>query len=77
MRDLSQEIFDDAETIALQLHHLQGSVDALYSLLDAPMAATNDKGIRVYAILAAVDHFRASAEAASERIARVAGQVTG
>ena len=77
MCDRDQEIFNHAEDISLHLSHLQGSAAALYTLLEADLAARPDKGLQVYAVLAAVEHFGAAAAAEATRVARlVSGVIT-
>ena len=61
MRDISQEVFDGAEDLSLQLHHIAGCEDALAALLDDALAGQPDKGRCIYAQLAAIAAFRAQA----------------
>lgn len=72
MRDITQEVFDGAEDMALSLHHIAGCEDALVALLDGPLAALPDRGRSVYAQLAAIAAFRAQAEALAGHLARLA-----
>jgi hypothetical protein len=76
MCDRDQEIFDHAESCEGHLHHIEGSIDALYELLDAPLATCADKGIKVYAILAAVAHFRAEATVETRRVVQLVSGVS-
>lgn len=74
MCDRDQEIFDNAEAASLHLHHLHGCLQSVWNLLDEPLAQAPDKGVRAYAILAAVEQFATLAE---EKTARMAQLVSG
>lgn len=72
MRDITQEVFDGAEDMALSLHHIAGCEDALIALLDQTLAHAPDRGRSVYAQLAAIAAFRAQAAATADHLARLA-----
>lgn len=73
--DRDQEVFDNAEEIALHLHHLRGCLSALFPHLEAGLALAPDKGVQAYALFAAVEHFAHAADQAAERVARAVSGV--
>lgn len=76
MTSPSQEIFDHAETIGDAIDNIAGCEDALFALLEAPLADQPDKGRSVYALLVSLRAFAREAAQAADRVARLAGQVT-
>ena len=74
MRDREQIVFDAAEDVAAALSNLAGCEDALIAVLDGRLANEAETGAPVYAVIAAMTHFR---EVAAARVTVITRSVSG
>lgn len=68
----TQIIVDHCEAITDQLHHIDGLMTTMICVIDEPLAASPQVAIQVYAVMAAIERFRADAELSVLTISRAA-----
>jgi hypothetical protein len=67
-RDITQDVFDSAEALALSLHHQAGIEDALRLVLDGPPAPAADHRRTVLGLVEALRLVRGQTEAEVARL---------